>query len=93
MSFRPLGSALGELLNEWLENPEARRVVLQRTWEQALGEKISCRCRPLGFADGILTVEVTDSSWAPQLEAMSADLIAKVNAALGKPWVRKIDWV
>jgi hypothetical protein len=38
-------------------------------------------------------VEVTDLAWKPQLEEMSADLIRKVNTALGKPWVRRIVWV
>jgi predicted nucleic acid-binding Zn ribbon protein len=81
------------LLEEWLKNPESRRIVLQRTWERALGDKVSRRCRPLGFADGVLTVAVTDTSWARQLQAMSADLIRRVNAALGSPWVRRIEWV
>ncbi len=67
--------------------------MLQHTWERSVGEAVSRRCRPLGFEDGVLTVEVTDPEWKPQLEAMSGALITKVNIALGKPWVRKILWV
>jgi predicted nucleic acid-binding Zn ribbon protein len=93
VSFRRVGSDLQGLLSEWLENPESRRLVLQRTWERAVGEAVSRRCRALQFDDGVLTVEVTDSSWAPQLKTMSGELITKVNIALGKPWVRRIDWV
>ncbi len=93
MSFQHVGSELQRLLSEWLENPESRRLVLQRTWERAVGEEVSRRCRPLGFDDGVLTVEVTDSGCKPRLEAMSGELITKVNIALGKPWVRKIVWV
>ncbi len=93
MSFRHIGSELQALLSEWLENPESRRLVLQHTWERSVGEAVSRRCRPLGFEDGVLTVEVTDPEWKPQLEAMSGELITKVNIALGKPWVRKILWV
>ena len=92
MSFRPIGGELRRLLEEWLENPESRRVVLQRTWESSVGDKVSRRCRAVSFDDGVLTVEVTDSSWAPQLEAMSRELIRKVNEALGKTWVRRIEW-
>jgi len=93
MSFKPVGPALHDLLTEWLENPEARQVVLQRTWERAVGEAVSAKSRPLSFNDGILRVEVLDSSWAPELEKMSARLIDTVNEALGKSWVRRIEWV
>ena len=93
MSFKPVGAALHGLLAEWLENPEARQVVLQRTWERAVGEAVSEKTKPLAFDDGVLSVEVADSSWAPELEKMSAELITKVNEALGKTWVRRIDWV
>lgn len=92
MSFRPVGSELQALLGEWMENPESRRVVMQRTWQRAVGDSVARRCRPLQLDDGVLTVEVTDSSWAPQLATMTGDLISKVNAALGKPWVRRIEW-
>ena len=92
MSFRPIGSELQAILGEWLENPEARRLVLQRTWQRAVGDSVARRCRPLQFEDGVLTVEVTDSSWAPQLATMTGELISKINGALGKPWVRRIEW-
>lgn len=93
MSFRHVGRELQGLLSEWLENPESRSLVLDRTWERAVGDAVSRRCRPLTFEDSVLTVEVTDSAWKTQLEAMSADLIKKMNMALGKPWVRRIVWV
>lgn len=93
MTFRRVGADLQGLLHEWLENPESRRVVLQRSFAQAAGEKVSRRCRALSFDDGVLTVEVTDSSWAPQLRAMTGELIGRVNAALGHAWVERIEWV
>ena len=93
MSFRPLGAAMGGIIREWLENPAARRQVLERTWKRALGDAVGRRCRPLGFEEGVLTVEVTDPAWAAELKAMSGDLIAKMNAALGQRWITRIEWV
>jgi hypothetical protein len=93
MTFRRVGADIRGLLEEWLENPESRAVVLRRTWDRAVGDGVSRRCRALSFDDGVLTVEVTDSSWAPQLKGMTGELIDKVNAALGKAWVRRIEWV
>jgi predicted nucleic acid-binding Zn ribbon protein len=93
MSFRHVGRELQGLLSEWLENPESRSLVLDRTWERAVGDAVSRRCRPLTLEDSVLTVEVTDSAWKHQLEAMSADLIKKMNMAVGKPSVRRIVWV
>jgi hypothetical protein len=93
MTFRRVGSELQGMLSEWLENPDSRRVVLQRSFAQAVGEKVSRRCRARAFEDGVLTVEVTDSSWAPQLRAMTGELIGRVNGALGSSWVKRIEWV
>ena len=93
MSFRSIGPALQDLLSEWLENPEARRVMLERTWQRALGDEIGSRCRPLGFEEGTLTVEVTDDGWRSHLMDMGPELIGKINAAVGNEWVRRIDWV
>ncbi len=93
MSFRPVGPDLRALLNEWMENPQSRRVVMRRSWERAMGDRVSRKCRPLRLTDDVLTVEVTDSSWAAQLQAMSKDLITRFNAAFGGTWVRRIEWV
>lgn len=92
MTFRRIGNDIRGVLQEWLDNPAARQVVLQRTWASAVGDKVSSHCRALSFEHGVLTVEVTDSSWAPQLRAMSAELIARVNAALGSDQVKRIEW-
>lgn len=93
MTFRHLGADIRGLLHEWLENPASRRVVLQRTWQSAVGEVVGRRCRAVHFDEGVLTVQVTDSSWEPQLRRMSKELIGKVNDALGDTWVRRIAWV
>ena len=93
MSFKHVGRELQVLLSEWMEKPQSRGPVLGRIWEEAVGEAVSRHCRPLILEDSVLMVEVTDLAWKPQLEAMSADLIRKVNTALGKPWVRRIVWV
>jgi predicted nucleic acid-binding Zn ribbon protein len=93
MTFKPIGDDIRGLLKEWLDNPETRRVVLQRTWQSAVGETVGRRCRAHHFDDGVLTVQVTDSSWEPQLRSMSRELADKVNDALGGDWVRRIEWV
>ena len=93
MSFKHVGPELQGLLSEWMEKPQARGLVLGRIWEEAVGEAVSRHCRPLVLEDSVLMVEVTDLAWKPQLEAMSANLIRKVNTALAKPWVRRIVWV
>ena len=81
------------VLNEWLQNPESRRVVLQRTWQRSVGDVVGKHCRAIDFNDGVLKVEVTDPEWKPQLVEMSAELLYKVNAALGKSWVQRIEWI
>ena len=52
-------------------------------WGEIVGSHISAHCRPVEFADGILTVRTDSAAWATELRLMAPQLLAKLNAELG----------
>lgn len=59
-------------------------------WEEAVGSAISKNARPAAFKGRLLLVEVSSSTWLHQLRFLKADIIEKINLALGKEIVEEI---
>jgi len=56
---------------------------VQEVWEAAAGPAIAAAAQPVAERGGVLTVACEAAVWAHELELMSDDLIARVNAELG----------
>ena len=69
--------------------PLARRLPKQ-VWEAAVGREIATRAQPTVLSAGVLFVLDEDHRWRDQLDAMRTDLIARLNARLGKVQVREL---
>lgn len=78
---RPLSDALQALQEQVAPAGTLARV--QRVWEQAVGPGIAAEATPTAERDGVLTVTCTASVWAAELDMMAAELIGRINAALG----------
>ena len=65
-----------------------REARIWEVWQEAVGEQIASRAKPLSFRDGILTVAVTSSSWLQQLSLMKPEIIQNVNEAAGEEIVK-----
>ena len=85
---RRLESALEEL-GERL-TPATTLARTQRIWELATGPAIAAAARPTGERDGILTVTCEAAVWAQELDLMAAEVIERLNAALGSPAIREL---
>ena len=61
-------------------------------WPVACGSSVAKRTRALGFSDGILRVEVADTSWQRELAALAPRYLTTINrySAVG---VRRIEFV
>jgi predicted nucleic acid-binding Zn ribbon protein len=66
-----LSATIGRLMSEhgW-ETPVAVGGVV-RNWAEVVGERIAEHCVPLGFADGVLTVQADSPAWAVELRHLS----------------------
>lgn len=85
---------VGDLLADVLRGkPAERRLKEGRIWllwEEAVGERIASRARPVAFRDGTLTLAVASAPWMQQLNFLKAEIVNKLNALLGEPVVRDI---
>jgi predicted nucleic acid-binding Zn ribbon protein len=79
---RMLASALEELTSGLAPATTLARV--QQIWTQAAGEAIAASARPTAERSGVLTVSCQAAVWAQELDLMAADLIPRLNGALGE---------
>jgi predicted nucleic acid-binding Zn ribbon protein len=85
---RTLSGALENLASTLAPATTLARV--QEIWDAAAGEAISASARPTAERDGILTVTCAAAVWAQELDLMAAQLIPRVNAALGSELIREL---
>ena len=48
-------------------------------WQFAAGQAVADKTNALGFADGVLTVEVPDATWRNQLRDMAPQFLSTLN--------------
>ncbi len=70
--------------------PASTLARVQACWETAVGSAIAAAAAPLTERDGVLTVRCEAAVWSQELELMAADLLDRLNAALGEELVHKL---
>lgn len=63
---------------------------VQRVWEQAAGQAVARACHPTAERDGTVTVTCSEAVWAQELDLMGAEVVARLNEALGEPLVKQL---
>lgn len=61
-------------------------------WPLACGTAVAERTRPIEFTDGVLRVEVPDSGWRTELQALAPQYVAVINRYTAQN-VRRIEFV
>jgi Dna[CI] antecedent, DciA len=61
-------------------------------WAVACGQAVAARTRAVGFAQGILSVEVPDAGWRAELQALAPQYLAVLNRFVAES-VRRIEFV
>lgn len=51
-------------------------------WEWICGQRVAQNARARAFAEGILTVAVSDDDWRRELTGMAANYVARINQVL-----------
>ena len=75
------GSAVGSLVSGL--QPATLLGEVQRVWHEVAGPVIGAQATPTAARDGVVTVSATSAVWAQELDLMSGELIARLNARLG----------
>jgi predicted nucleic acid-binding Zn ribbon protein len=70
--------------------PASTLARVQACWEQTVGPAIAAAAAPVAERDGVLTVRCEAAVWSQELELMAAELLGRLNAALGEELLRRL---
>jgi hypothetical protein len=68
----------------------ARRLRIAQAWAEAVGPEVAARTQPQGFRRGVLVIKSASAAWQNELTFMKADLMERLNRALGSNTVRDL---
>ena len=88
--FSHISSIIGDGLKEFVPESAGELTRVWQLWDDAVGEAIAANAQPAAFKGDLLLVHTTSSTWIHQLQFLKADIISKLNAALGKPMIAEI---
>jgi predicted nucleic acid-binding Zn ribbon protein len=67
-----------------LAAPKTGLATVQGAWAQAVGPQLAAVATPASERAGTLTIEVSDSVWAQELDLMQGELLERLRAELGE---------
>jgi predicted nucleic acid-binding Zn ribbon protein len=67
-----------------LAAPKTGLATIQSAWSQAVGPQLAAVASPVSERAGTLTIEVTDSVWAQELDLMQGTILEHLREALGE---------
>lgn len=88
---RPLSHALAELSGTLAPATVLARV--QERWPAVAGPALATAAQPSAVREGVLTVRCEASVWAQELQLMAAELIPRLNDALGEEAITSLKCV
>lgn len=87
-----LFGAIPGILNDLEPNASAQEALVFAAWNQTAGEMLRARTTPIEFNEKRLVIAVEDRSWQRNLEELSPQMLAKINASIGHGTVRFIEF-
>jgi predicted nucleic acid-binding Zn ribbon protein len=87
-SPRSLAVSLEALVDELA--PQTLLADVQRIWATAVGQEMAQQSTPTAERGGVLTVSCADAMWAQELDLMSVQILAELNARLASGSVRRL---
>jgi hypothetical protein len=88
--MEPVRTGLRQIMQDLLRARPAEEAVIL-AWPLVCGQEVASRTQAISFAEGILTVEVTDSSWRNQLLSFAGRYISGYEGLLG-PIVKNVQF-
>jgi len=75
---RGVADVLTDLTREAGWDAQLAREDVVRTWNEVAGAETARHTRPVGFTDGILTVQADSTAWARQLQLMRSQILTEI---------------
>jgi predicted nucleic acid-binding Zn ribbon protein len=79
-----ISSVIDDVLKTYRREPDGELLQVWHVWDSIVGDVIAKNTKPGAFKGRILLVYVTSSTWVHQLQFLKAEMITKLNEALGK---------
>lgn len=89
----PLGSVLGQVLQEHGLDEQVKRMGALDVWAEVVGEHIAGVTRAKGVSDATLFVEVRSSGWLMELNMMKGELLGRVNERIPETPLERVVFV
>lgn len=89
-SIQPLSSLLWSFISRIGGERRVKEITAAAAWDAAVGSEIARRTRVLAVKDGRLYVAVETSTWAHQLTLFKAEILSRLNGAVGEKVLRDI---
>jgi len=87
-----LNRLLPKLVNRNGANPELTEIAAKIAWTRAAGAGLRPNAVPFRLYQKTLIVSVGDAIWQKQMQAMSAELLSRINRLLGRDVVDFIEF-
>ena len=88
--FVHIKNVLNKALESFRRESDLDLVKIWDLWDRAVGKAVSENTRPAAFKGRLLLVYVSSSTWLHELSFLKADILKKVNLALGENLVEEI---
>ena len=86
----PVARLLEQLLERRRLVKPLRIYRIRQQWAQLVGEATAARSWPVSLRQGVLSVNVADSTWHQELVFLKADILARLQDAIGADAVSEI---
>ena len=88
--MEPARTGLRQIMQDLLRTQPAEEAVIL-AWPLVCGKEVASRTQAVSFADGILTVAVSDLSWRNQLQSFASRYLSGYEGLLG-PLVKSVQF-
>lgn len=85
---------ISDVLNNLIQDREWQSGIAEgnlfANWEKLVGAEIAEHAEPIAILDGVLTIKTSSTAWAVQLNLISNDLLASLQASAPGALVEKL---
>lgn len=85
---------ISDVLNNLIQDREWQSGIAEgnlfANWEKLVGAEIAEHTEPIAMLDGVLTIKTSSTAWAVQLNLISKDLLASLQASAPGALVEKL---
>ena len=89
-TFTPIGQVLTSIIDQCRSDSGGGIQHLRHVWVRTVGSPIADNAMPFAVKGALLLVHVSSSAWMHQLRFLKADLLDKLNQALGNDRIEEI---